>query len=270
VLSGNNGYSGPTLVSAGILTAAHANALGTTATGTSVSNGAQLALEGSITTAAEPLTITPGTSSVALLRNNSGNNIWNGVITSNTTTSTNVSRIEANAGSTLTLANTINVTGSAHQLVFQGDGTIQVTGRVTGVGALTSSVTGTGLRVLSNASNDYTGNTSVNGGTLQLGVNNAIPSGTGRGNVVLNGGTTAGILDLNGYDLAVNGLTGATGAVLGVVLNNASGTNKTLTVGNNNTTASYFGVIADNSSGTGTVALTKTGTGVQTLAGVNT
>ncbi len=270
VLSGNNTYTGPTLISAGVLTVGHANALGATTTGTSVSNGAQLALEGSIITAAEPLTLTPGTSTTPLLRNNSGNNTWNGVITANSATSSHAVRVEANAGSSLTLANTVNVTGSAHQFVLQGDGVVNVTGQVTGVGALTSGQTGAGQRILSNPLNDYSGNTSVNGGTLQMGANNVIPSGTGKGSVILNGGAIAGILDLNGFDVAINGLTGATGDLPGRILNNATGTNKTLTLGNNNATASFSGIIADNSAGTGTVALTKTGTGVQTLAGANT
>ena len=56
-LANNNSYSGATAVYSGVLVAAHPNALGTTAVGTSVLNGGTLALKGGITLAAEPLTI---------------------------------------------------------------------------------------------------------------------------------------------------------------------------------------------------------------------
>ncbi len=41
-------------------------------------------------------------------------------------------------------------------------------------------------------------------------------------------------------------------------------------MGNNNATATFAGVIANNTSGTGTLALTKVGTGTQTLTGAST
>ena len=79
----------------------------------------------------------------------------------------------------------------------------------------------------------------------------------------MNGGT----LDLNGTTQGVGNLTGSGGTIL----NNATGTNVTLTIGNNNGGGgNYAGVIANNTSGTGTVALTKTGTGTITLSGTNT
>jgi autotransporter-associated beta strand protein len=99
---------------------------------------------------------------------------------------------------------------------------------------------------------------------------NALPNGSGQGNVVLNGGTTAGILDLNNFDTAINGLNGTAGAALGQVVNNGSAAAKTLTVGNGNANGTFAGLIADHTSGTGTIALTKTGTGTQTLSGANT
>ncbi|MGC3968967.1 MAG: autotransporter-associated beta strand repeat-containing protein [Pirellulales bacterium] len=57
VLSGNNAYAGLTTVSAGIVNIRHANALGTTAAGTTVAAGATLQIQGGITTAAEALTL---------------------------------------------------------------------------------------------------------------------------------------------------------------------------------------------------------------------
>jgi autotransporter-associated beta strand protein len=103
-------------------------------------------------------------------------------------------------------------------------------------------------------------------------VGNALPYGAGKGNLVLNGGlSAAGVFNLNGYDVNVNGLAGTSGTFVGKVVNNANGTTKTLIVGNGDVTADYFGVLADsNNSGTGILALEKTGIGHQTLSGTNT
>jgi len=173
-------------------------------------------------------------------------------------------------GSTVTAINptTKVVTLSANTT---GAGSSGATITVAGVANLTSvTKAGTGTWTLSGA-NTYSGNTTVTAGTLKVGVANAIPSGSGKGNLVLNGGASvAGTFDINGLDVGINGLTGTTGAVLGKVVNNATGTSKSLTVGNNDATATFAGVIADNTSGTGTIALIKTGTGTQTLSGTNT
>jgi autotransporter-associated beta strand protein len=118
--------------------------------------------------------------------------------------------------------------------------------------------------------NGYSGATNINAGTLKVGSSTAIPTGLGKGDVVLNGGATeAGTLDLNGFDASINGLTGASETVLGRIVNDVSGT-KTLTVGNANASATFAGTIADNSGTGGVVAFAKTGSGTQTLSGNNT
>jgi autotransporter-associated beta strand protein len=141
-----------------------------------------------------------------------------------------------------------------------------------GSGKLGLVKSGTGTWILAGA-NTCANPTSINSGTLKMGADNVLPSGAGMSNVNVNGGANAnsrGTLDLNGFDLAINGLVGTTDTVLGRVVNNATGTNKTLTVGNNNASATFAGIIADNTSGTGTIALTKVGTGTETLSGPNT
>src|SRR5262249_13158827 len=68
-------------------------------------------------------------------------------------------------------------------------------------------------------------------------------------------------LDLNGLNPVIQGLNGN-----GVVSDSKSGTS-TLTVGIGNGSGSFAGVIKN---GTGTVGLTKIGTGTQTLIGAST
>ena len=124
--------------------------------------------------------------------------------------------------------------------------------------------------VLANTGNNYTGNTIIgtNGpgyyslGTqawLKLGASGVIPNGAGKGNVYINQAFD-GLLDLAGFTQTINGLSGD-----GTV-DNSSG-NGSLSVGNNNQSSAFSGVIQNT---TGTLALTKVGTGTFTLAGPNT
>jgi autotransporter-associated beta strand protein len=148
-----------------------------------------------------------------------------------------------------------------------GSGTLTLTQSLSGANAMVAGNGGLTGQVVLAATNSYTGNTIISGGTLQQGIAGAIPSGPGYGNVVLNGGTTAGVLDLFGTNMTINGLSGATGTVLGEVIN-SSGTNATLSVGNNNTSSTFYGVLAN--SGTGILALAKIGTGTLYLGGAST
>ena len=123
-----------------------------------------------------------------------------------------------------------------------------------GAGALLK--TGAGTVVLS-GSNSYTGNTTINGGTIQLsGGANRLPA---TGAVTL-GNVAGATLDVNGQNQTVSALSG--GGALGgnIALGSGSGA---LTV-NQTTTTSYDGAI----SGTGSV--TKSGAGSLTLGGTST
>lgn len=164
---------------------------------------------------------------------------------------------------------------------------------------------GAGTQTFS-AALSYSGNTTITAGTLKFGTPNALPSGTGKGDVNLVGNTVVGLitvpgtLDLSGYNLAINGLNSTTG---GYIVNTptlshdgtswgttvggtfstvaASGTN-TLTVGNNNASGSFNGILQDgltivpvpgtgsSTSVVGFLSFTKIGTGTQVLSGVNT
>jgi fibronectin-binding autotransporter adhesin len=127
-------------------------------------------------------------------------------------------------------------------------------------GNATVSLQGEGKTLLSGA-NTYSGNTTLGGGTLQLGASDVLPNGSGKGNLALAAGTT---LELNGFSDAVNGLSGS-----GTVDNTAAGVASTLTVGGNNASSVYSGIIR-NSGVDSTTHLAKTGSGQLTLAGTNT
>jgi fibronectin-binding autotransporter adhesin len=134
-------------------------------------------------------------------------------------------------------------------LTFNG----QISDNWNGSGALTMS--GDGTLVLGGSVNDYSGNTTVSGGVLQINNSRAIPNGAGKGNLLLNNNT----LNINGVNVALNGLTG-TGTV-----DNNTGTAMTLSLGNNDQTASFGGTIQN--TGGGALALSKAGSGTVTLTG---
>ena len=125
-----------------------------------------------------------------------------------------------------------------------------------GVGTIALRKIGIGSQTLGGA-NGYSGDTTVSAGTLRCGNPAAIPSGTSKGNVILETNAT---LDLNGFDATVNGLSGT-----GLVTNHAGAS--TLSVGSADQTCTFSGNIRD---GLGTLGLTKTGTGTLTLSGNNT
>ncbi|MEI7956322.1 MAG: autotransporter-associated beta strand repeat-containing protein, partial [Verrucomicrobiota bacterium] len=151
---------------------------------------------------------------------------------------------------TNSLAGTITLSVGGNNVYGSFSGVIQ-----DGNGSVSLTKIGIGIQTVGGI-NTYSGNTTVSNGTLQLGIAAAIPSGIGKGNLVLNGS-----LDLAGFSSSINGLSG-NGSVT-----NSSVTAATLTAGSNDQTGSFIGNIQN---GTGSVALTKTGAGTLTLSGSNT
>jgi autotransporter-associated beta strand protein len=301
-----NTYTGLTTVSTGVLNIQNANALGTTAAGTSVTSGAALQIQGGITTLAEALTLRgTGVSASGALRNISDNNTYAGLVTLGAAT-----RINSDAG-TLTLSNTGIITGATFGLTVGGAGNTSIASIIgTTSGTLTKD--GSGTLTLTGA-NTYSGGTVLSGGTLTAGHQNAFGTGaltigastvldlanynigntlTNNGGTILNAGTllggnfNGGTTDLSGTNSTVTEVTGTatvnvTGAdatittVSGGTLNvNAAGTTiqsyngGNVAVGAARTVTIHEGTSSGSLSGEG--GLAKAGTGTLTLTGTNT
>lgn len=178
------------------------------------------------------------------------------------------------------LSGTVTLTGDA-RVGFIGAGSATISGRIIGsagieffAGLSANAVTNT--LSLSNAgtANDYSGNTTIScadfsvartGGVavLSLGLNDQIPNGTGKGNVVFTGADAnhISVLEMNGRNETINGLSNV--AAAGAIIRNNTAGASVLTIGDANTTSNFSGAITNT---TGTLALTKIGTGTLTLS----
>ncbi|MBS0626073.1 MAG: autotransporter-associated beta strand repeat-containing protein [Verrucomicrobia bacterium] len=135
-------------------------------------------------------------------------------------------------------------------LTFGGDNSTQTyAGRITGSGNLVK--TGTGVFLLTNATNINSGTTTINGGTFRAGVAAAFSPNS----AIILGSASGVTLDLNGFNNSIPGLSGGGATSNGVVLGSG-----TLTFGGNNASTSFLGSI------TGTGGIIKQGTGTFTLS----
>jgi len=273
-VSGVNTYSGTTTLSGGKLIATtSASALGS---GSLTLNTASTMLEldndsalnfGRNTTVSASMTIrsgrlasgagvnhTLGTLAIGAntLNVGVGTNVASGTagLTFGAVTMSGASIFDVDSGALLTLSSTVDNGGNL--MTVQGAGDTTNSGVISGSGGLTKA--GAGTLTLS-AANTYGGNSTISAGTLKLGAAGVIPDGASKGNV-----SVTGTLNLNTFSETINGLSGA-----GTVDTVAGGT-PTLTLGGNDQSASFSGVIQTSA---GTLAVTKTGTGTQTLSGAN-
>lgn len=126
----------------------------------------------------------------------------------------------------------------------------------------------TGVLTISNPGNSWSGGTIVSHGTLRLGASEVIPNGVGAGSVTLSNTSALfdTLLNLSGFSETINGLNSAGADPSRCIVTNGSVTAATLIVGDGDANGAFGGVIKN---GVGTVALTKTGSGTQTLDGLN-
>jgi autotransporter-associated beta strand protein len=228
VLSGNNTFSGTLTISQGRVLITHANALGDAGAGTTVQSGPGLQMQGSITVAAEPLTLYGnGYWGGGALASVSGINTWSGPITLGAS-----AYIHAQADS-LTLNSATAITGSGYDIQFQGGGTIVVNSCIgTGAGAVTKIDAGT---LVLNGTNTYSGATTLSFGTLiHNGTNTSTAVSVASGTTLMGVGSV-GALTVTGTvapgtntvgigRLAVNGLTMNNGSAFRVQLGDNSNT----------------------------------------------
>jgi autotransporter-associated beta strand protein len=247
-----NTYTGTTAVQVGKLVITHTNALGGTgvSSGTSVSSGAALELQGGISVpTGEGLTLSgTGLSDGGALRNISGDNIYGGIVTLGATTA----RINSDSG-LLTLSNTGSITGPSFSTLTVGgsgntkiDGTIDLdAGNLIKDGA--GKVTLTGLSI-------YDGPTRIDAGVLSVSflASVSFDSNIGTGATLsFNGGT----LQYTGASVTVDRGFAIGSGKLATIEVTQSGSNLRL----NGAATGNFGT-----------GLDKTGAGTLTLGGSNT
>ena len=262
VLSGANLYTGTVTVAAGTLVVTNALALGGTAAGTTVSNGASLQLQGGLAWNHEPLLLsgTGGAAGGALV-SGAGNNVWNGPMTLGGATT-----LFVGAGGSLSLLGNAVVAGS-YTLTVAGAGSTVLGGALVLGGTSAGLVKADAGTLSLNASNSYNGPTTVTLGQLWIGSDGAL--GSSAGATTVGAGalvdlrsvnyTTTETITLNGGYLNVS--SGSSSFAGNVVLGSGGGLFQV-----DGTALTLSGTI----SGTSGNSFTKKGLGRLVLAGTNT
>ena len=149
-LSGANTYTGATAVSAGVLNIQNNSALGDVSSGTSISSGAALQLQGGINTGSEALSVRgTGITATGAIRNISGNNTWGGLVTQAAATT-----IGSDAGTLIFDVASGNAITGTQNLTITGAGNINIADPVAiSTGTLTK--TGSGTLLLSAANHRH-------------------------------------------------------------------------------------------------------------------
>ena len=241
VLSGLNTYSGSTTISGGTLQIGNGGATGSLGTGLVIDNGSLAFNRASNLTVANPIS-----GSGTLTQNGTGALILTGANSYTGNTTINVGTLQIGNGGAVGSLGTGPVADNS-KLAFDLSSSPTVANVISGSGSLTQS--GSGTLTLSGG-NSYSGGTTISTGILHLGAANVLP-----GDV-----TDNAALDLGGFNDTIGAVSGN-----GTVTNNSSGT-AILSVGSTNNNGAFTGAIQN---GSGAVALTKTGTGTQILAGNN-
>lgn len=171
VLTNNNAYTGNTTVAAGALLIARSNALGSTGA-LAVNPTGQLQLSNGIAINRAITLSGDGIGFAGALRNMSGSNAWQGTISN-----ANGARINAEAGSTLTLS---NINSGTNNLYLGGAGNITIGGLIAGTqtggnGAIYKD--GSGVLTLTNDNTGLTGLVRLLGGTISITNNNSLGGG---------------------------------------------------------------------------------------------
>lgn len=234
VVTGTNSYAGLTTVSQGVLSVRNNAGLGSSAAGTAVEAGAALELQGGITITGETLTLSgTGVNGAGALRNVTDSNIWAGTVTLGSD-----SLITADAGR-LDIA---LLAGSTQALTTGGAGLVGLA-NATSTGTLT--VTGGSTALFGNGS--FAAGVTVSAGSLFLqggsSIDDAAAVTLGTGNLIVAVSETIGSLAGTGGTVQIDA-------------------GQTLTLGGNDASTDFAGVIFN----TGNLA--KQGSGTLTVTGL--
>ncbi|MEQ1858631.1 MAG: autotransporter-associated beta strand repeat-containing protein [Chthoniobacteraceae bacterium] len=265
----NSNYSGATLVTNGSLGVASANALGSAATGTTVSSGATLQIVNT-NIAAEPITISGVGETGYEGAIEGGNAIYGGLLKLNAAST--VATSSFNPGP-FDITNPGTITGATFTLTLAGQDIGSIASIIgTTSGGLTKIDAGTWT--LSGA-NTYTGTTTISAGILNIQHANALGASTSNDTTITSGATLqiqGGITTPAAEGLTIRGIgaAGATGA-----FENVSGVNNwagDVTLGADSTISSDSGTLnLTNTASTitgSTFDLTLTGAGDGSIASV--
>jgi len=204
-LTGNNAsYNGAiTVRDRTNLQVFNSNALGSATGGTVIGNSgtgnSELQLSGGINLASEPLTLhSMSGSNRASLRSISGNNTFGGPIS---VTGGGTVQMVADGGDTLNITGTVTRTGSS--ILWRGSGTGNISGTVN-LGTASFIQTDSSTWNINSTGHTW-GGTTLARGTMNLGINDALPTAT---NVTMNqASANNSTLDLNGFDQTVASVT---------------------------------------------------------------
>jgi autotransporter-associated beta strand protein len=234
-------------------------------------NGATLIFGASTTPTSGAVTSGPiGTGTLNL-------NVGSTILSSNNFTVANAINVGAGftfggttATNNLTLSGAVNFLNNSPIIsVASPFVTGTISGPITGPVAATTAFTkaGPGVLVVSNSSNNLNGGkVVVAGGVLDLGSATAIEAAAATGSAASGVQVNAGaVFNIAGFGTSIGSLSGNSPTTGGMVTN--SGAAATLTLGADNTNQTFAGVITN---ATNALSLTKSGTGAQTLSGVNT
>lgn len=267
-ISNANSYGGLTTInSGGVLKTNNTFGLGTTAGGTLVQSGGSLVLEG-VAIGNEALAINGsgnfnfGDTRGALVATGGGASSYAGAITvqSNAT-------IGVDGGSTLTLTGGIAKNGTTLTFTTTAGAQGKIIVNTVGISgaAANSDLVVNNVVVDMNVANTYNGPTTIqNGGVLNIGVANGLPTANGRSAIIMDNVGTGSTLNINGTTANPGGTNQSVASLTGTSTTSTINLGiNTLTIGAAAGTTTFAGTI----NGNGLTSLIKDGNSTQILSG---